>query len=226
MKLTRREVYQLVWSAPMTSIGRLLGISSVSLAKTCERRGIPTPTRGYWQKVAAGHDLPPRPPLGEVEVELPMPWERTPDVDAALARVMPSAASEVPSSPPEAPIARAEKAATTRSERSSDRLSGLRQSGSEGADQDVEPEARQPLPMDVETAIQLARRIEDLRALSSLTELALAAGAVLPACEEDRLRTWVTQIRIAMRDIDPLRQLVKGAGVAPRSVVGTHGGQA
>jgi len=38
MKLSRREVYGLVWSAPMTAIGRLLCISSVSLAKTCARR--------------------------------------------------------------------------------------------------------------------------------------------------------------------------------------------
>ena len=67
MRLLRSEIYLLVWSMPMTAVGRLLGISSGSLGKTCERRGIPTPARGYWQKIGAGHE-PPVPPEFDTKV--------------------------------------------------------------------------------------------------------------------------------------------------------------
>jgi len=198
----------------MTSIAKLLGISSVSLGKTCERRGIPTPTRGYWQKLAAGRDMPHRPPLGEVEAELPIPWNRTPSVDSALARLMPLSKAVALGLPAEAPPERAKVLESTQPDGMSQASAGMVDTkiGLMGE--------RQSLPADVETAIRLARRIEDLRALNSLTELALEASAALPACEEDCLKTWVTLIRSAMRDIDPLRQLVEGARAMPTAGAG------
>lgn len=59
----RQELYDLVWSQPMIRIAGLLGRSDVAVAKACRRRNIPLPTQGYWNKLAAGKPVPPRPPL-------------------------------------------------------------------------------------------------------------------------------------------------------------------
>lgn len=52
--LTRQELYDLVWSTPMTKLAEDFGLSDVGLAKICERHRIPTPPRGYWAKKDAG----------------------------------------------------------------------------------------------------------------------------------------------------------------------------
>lgn len=49
-QLTRTELYELVWSEPMTKLAKRFGISDVGLAKACRRAGIPVPERGYWAK--------------------------------------------------------------------------------------------------------------------------------------------------------------------------------
>lgn len=64
---TRQELYGLVWSEPMSTLGPTLGISGVGLAKVCRRADIPVPERGYWARLHAGKDvarrsLPPRGP--------------------------------------------------------------------------------------------------------------------------------------------------------------------
>lgn len=59
-QVTRAELYELVWSAPMRRVAERFGISDVALAKTCRRLGVPTPGRGYWQKVRAGKRVKPR----------------------------------------------------------------------------------------------------------------------------------------------------------------------
>ena len=52
--LTRRELYELVWSRPMTQLAQEFGLSDVGLKKICDRHRVPTPTRGYWAKKEAG----------------------------------------------------------------------------------------------------------------------------------------------------------------------------
>ena len=52
--ITRRALYDLVWSKPLTTLAAEFGISDVGLAKICQRHRITTPERGYWAKVAAG----------------------------------------------------------------------------------------------------------------------------------------------------------------------------
>lgn len=48
--LTRRVIYELVWSKPMTEVAEGFGISDVALKKICKKHRIPTPSRGYWAK--------------------------------------------------------------------------------------------------------------------------------------------------------------------------------
>lgn len=52
-RVTREELYDLVWTTPMRKLALRYGLSDVALAKTCRRLGIPTPGRGYWAKLAA-----------------------------------------------------------------------------------------------------------------------------------------------------------------------------
>ena len=50
-KLSREELYELVWSTPMMHAAKQFGISGVMLGKTCRDRQVPRPPRGYWAKL-------------------------------------------------------------------------------------------------------------------------------------------------------------------------------
>lgn len=72
-RLSRKELYELVWSEPMKILAPRFGISDVALRKTCERAKVPTPGAGHWAKKAAGKStsqeaLPERPPGMDDEV--------------------------------------------------------------------------------------------------------------------------------------------------------------
>lgn len=53
-EITRRAMYDLVWSKPMSKVAQEFGISDVALKKHCEKHRVPTPPRGYWAKKEAG----------------------------------------------------------------------------------------------------------------------------------------------------------------------------
>lgn len=53
-RLTRQELYDLIWSTPMTKLAESFGVSDVGLAKICDRHRVPKPPRGYWAKKEAG----------------------------------------------------------------------------------------------------------------------------------------------------------------------------
>jgi hypothetical protein len=46
VELTRRTMYDLVWSKPMIKVAEEFGISDVALKKACDRHRVPTPPRG------------------------------------------------------------------------------------------------------------------------------------------------------------------------------------
>src|ERR1700742_1941506 len=52
--ISRRELYDLVWSTPVSTVAESFGLSDVGLAKICERHRVPVPPRGYWAKKEAG----------------------------------------------------------------------------------------------------------------------------------------------------------------------------
>lgn len=52
--LTRKAMYDLVWSKPMSKVAQDFGISDVALKKICEKHRVPTPPRGYWAKKEFG----------------------------------------------------------------------------------------------------------------------------------------------------------------------------
>ena len=59
---TREQLYQRVWSRPLSLVAREVGVSGNALAKICSRMLVPYPSRGYWEKVSGGK-APVRPPL-------------------------------------------------------------------------------------------------------------------------------------------------------------------
>ena len=54
---TRQELYDLVWSTPISKLAEKFNLSDRGMAKTCERHQIPVPGRGYWAKVEAGQPV-------------------------------------------------------------------------------------------------------------------------------------------------------------------------
>ena len=54
MELTRKELYDLVWAEPMTTICKRFGFSDNGLRKHCKSMNIPTPPAGYWAKIKFG----------------------------------------------------------------------------------------------------------------------------------------------------------------------------
>jgi hypothetical protein len=64
-RVTREELYKMVWQKPMIRLAEEFGISGNGLAKVCDRLNVPYPPRGYWAKKEAGKPvvtfkLPPR----------------------------------------------------------------------------------------------------------------------------------------------------------------------
>ena len=54
MKLTRKELHDLVWNEPMTTVCKRFGITDNGLRKHCKSMNIPTPPNGYWAKLKNG----------------------------------------------------------------------------------------------------------------------------------------------------------------------------
>ena len=55
--LTRRELYDLVWSTPMTAIAKKYLISDVGLRKICISMNIPLPRAGHGEKIKSGKPI-------------------------------------------------------------------------------------------------------------------------------------------------------------------------
>lgn len=76
IKLNRRNLYDLVWSTPMTSLAKKYLISDSGLRKICVKMDIPLPKAGHWEKLKAGK---------EVEItELPTNYNGTTEISLDL----------------------------------------------------------------------------------------------------------------------------------------------
>jgi hypothetical protein len=82
---TRQQLYDLVWSKPMSRLGKELGVTDVALKKHCRKAGIPMPERGYWAKLQHGKKvkqtpLPAKPDGAREQIVIRglEPWQRRP----------------------------------------------------------------------------------------------------------------------------------------------------
>lgn len=53
-KLSREELFALVWEKPTSEIASELGLSDVAIGKLCAKLQVPKPPRGYWARMQAG----------------------------------------------------------------------------------------------------------------------------------------------------------------------------
>ncbi len=53
-KLSREELFALVWEKPTSEIAKELGLSDVAIGKLCTKLQVPKPPRGYWTRMQAG----------------------------------------------------------------------------------------------------------------------------------------------------------------------------
>ncbi len=74
--MTREELYELVWSMPMTKVAEKFEVSGSYLARVCAALRVPRPERGYWAKLAVGKASQ-RPALPEPLPGDPAVWSRT-----------------------------------------------------------------------------------------------------------------------------------------------------
>lgn len=61
-RMTRQELYELVWAEPMGRLAERFGLSDRGIAKICAKAEVPVPERGYWARVQAGRTAT-KPPL-------------------------------------------------------------------------------------------------------------------------------------------------------------------
>src|SRR5262245_2676936 len=54
LNLTRKQLYDMVWSTPLLRLARTFHCSSTWLARICRDASVPVPTRGYWARKRAG----------------------------------------------------------------------------------------------------------------------------------------------------------------------------
>lgn len=55
--MTREELHRRVWSQPMRTLAKSMGISDVALAKRCRAANVPVPPRGWWARKEAGKSV-------------------------------------------------------------------------------------------------------------------------------------------------------------------------
>lgn len=75
MNMTREELYELVWSQPMTEVAKSLGVSGSYMARVCTHLSVPRPNLGYWAKHAVGK-APPRPHLPAASPGDQLSWSK------------------------------------------------------------------------------------------------------------------------------------------------------
>jgi hypothetical protein len=83
--ISRNELYQLVWSQPMTKVAEQFDVSGSYLARVCTLLNVPRPERGYWAKAAVGK-TPPQIPLPALQPGDPLHWSKEGERIAPLPR--------------------------------------------------------------------------------------------------------------------------------------------
>src|SRR5688572_1337644 len=72
-KISRQDLYELIWSEARSSVAKKYNISDHALLKLCKKLSVPIPPAGYFQKLRYGKNIPGRLKLsddytGEIEV--------------------------------------------------------------------------------------------------------------------------------------------------------------
>lgn len=72
-RISREELYALVWREPMLRVAERFGVSSTLMAQVCRSLDVPRPSRGHWAKLSHGKHSP-QPPLPPIGPGVPLGW--------------------------------------------------------------------------------------------------------------------------------------------------------
>jgi hypothetical protein len=72
---SREELYELVWSVPMTRVGEKFKLPGSYMARVCATLHVPRPERGYWAKLAVGK-APEKPALPDAQPGDQLGWSQ------------------------------------------------------------------------------------------------------------------------------------------------------
>ncbi|WP_276645523.1 hypothetical protein [Globicatella sulfidifaciens] len=70
LSISRKDLYDEIWSVGMTKAAKSLDIPYDKLKKTCVNHDIPLPTQSYWSKLYMGNEKPSQPELPNAEDNL------------------------------------------------------------------------------------------------------------------------------------------------------------
>lgn len=99
--VSREQLYELVWSMPMTKAAKKYSVSGSYLARICTALRVPRPQRGYWAKLEVGK-APARPELPEALPGDQLCWSQ--EGDAPALRLLPE---NLATAPPQQRVRRA-----------------------------------------------------------------------------------------------------------------------
>ena len=85
--VSREELYELVWSIPMTKVAEKFLVSGSYMARVCSVLNVPRPERGYWAKLEVGR-APARPVLPEALPGDHLFWSQEGDPSAPRVRAV------------------------------------------------------------------------------------------------------------------------------------------
>lgn len=163
VRVTRQQLYDQVWSTPVSQVAKWYGLSDVGLAKVLKAHEVPRPYRGYWAKKRNGQAVRQTP--------------RRPASDPRLDTIELHKYPERPSPPdtPDAGGTEVERPKITVAEnlRGCHNLVSLANQELQGADTD--PDGLLVLPRDPILEVRVSK--------GSLRRALLVGDAILKACE-------------------------------------------
>ena len=69
--MSRKELYDLVWSTPMTTLSKRFDTTDTKLRTICKKMNVPVPKSGYWQRIKYGKqvEIPDLPPENSITIQ-------------------------------------------------------------------------------------------------------------------------------------------------------------
>lgn len=178
--MTRQELYDIVWSAPMSAVAKQLGISDKSVVARCKRYAVPSPPRGHWTKAASS----------AASLRLPLEGDPAGEVVLVADRSTVQGAA--------APAVRAHVGTTEQS-------AELRQAATSAAE--GRPKAVRPL--DLQLVRALAGDLQQHDAAITLLNCVAKQAIALPAHKSVAILGWVSTMRAELEDVHPVASLVR-----------------
>src|SRR5580692_8920854 len=99
--IAREELYEIVWSMPMTKVAEKFSVSGSYMARVCSVLNVPRPERGYWAKLEVGK-APARPALPEGLPGDQLFWSQ--EADLPRPRLRAAIATSAPAKPRSRPV--------------------------------------------------------------------------------------------------------------------------